>query len=213
MSQIFICYSRQNKEKVKTLVDDLKELGHDVWFDEELTGAQVWWNEILLKIRECDTFVFALSPESQNDSPVCQLELKYASDLHKTILPVLVADGVSIKLLQSALSKKQHVDYIKRDIKTVLVLSKALNHLPASLPLPDPLPKLPEAPVSGLGKLKEQIESKEIFNREKQSDLLFQLEEGLRNINDTDEICDLLRQFSKRDDLNAKLYKKINTLL
>ena len=212
MSQIFICYSRENQDIVKTLANDIKELCHNVWFDHELTGGQAWWDQILERIRKCDIFIFALAPEALS-SPACKLELKYASDLCKTILPIMVADGVSIKLLPPALSAIQHVDYRHQDKQSFKSLIKATKTLPAPQPLPDPLPEPPEAPVSDLGNLKEQLEAKETLDREKQSALLFQLEEGLREINDTDEICRLLIQFSKRDDLNAKIGKRIDSLL
>ncbi len=111
MPRFFICYSSQNKDKVKALVDDIQDLGYNVWFDEELSGGLEWWDEILVNIRKCDIFMFALSPESLDHSPACKRELKYATDLHKTILPVSVADGVSIKQFPPVLSKKQVIDY------------------------------------------------------------------------------------------------------
>ncbi|HEX7742417.1 MAG TPA: toll/interleukin-1 receptor domain-containing protein, partial [Sphingobium sp.] len=62
MAKAFISYCRRSGGVVKTLVDDLDALGYNVWFDQELSGGQAWWTEILAKIRECDLFVFALDP-------------------------------------------------------------------------------------------------------------------------------------------------------
>jgi len=158
MLQIFISYSRQIQDMAKTLIQDFESLGHTVWFDQELTGGQVWWDQVLLRIRECDLFVFVLAPEAL-DSPACKLEYTYAFSLHKTILPILVADGVSINLLPPALSIIQFVDYRRLDRHAAFALIKALNNLPTPQPLPDPLPEPPEAPISYLGKLKIQIET------------------------------------------------------
>jgi hypothetical protein len=44
MSKIFISYSRESEAKAKSLVDDFESLGHDVWFDRELSGGQAWWD-------------------------------------------------------------------------------------------------------------------------------------------------------------------------
>ncbi len=170
MSGLFICYSSQNKDKVKALVDDIRvlDLEHDVWFNKKLTGGQVWWDKILEKIRECDIIIFALSPESLDRSTACKRKLKYAANLHKTILPILIDDGISIKQLPSTLSKIQLVDYIKQDTKSNLALSKALYHLPKPQPIPDQLPEPPEVPLSYLGKLKEEIVTNRKLSIEKQ---------------------------------------------
>ncbi len=58
---------------------DVRALGHVVWLDEELSGGQVWWDEILAKIRECEALLFLVSPSSV-ESEACLLELHYAGD-------------------------------------------------------------------------------------------------------------------------------------
>ncbi len=212
MSKFFISYSSQNRDKVKGLVDDIKCLGHDVWFDEELAGGQEWWDEILERIREYEYFIFAVSPEAQ-DSIACNKELNYAFDLNKKPLPILVTDGISIKQLPPALSKKHVVNYIKGDKKAVLDLSKAIYSLPAPKPLPEPLPEPPELPLSNLGKIAEEIATSDTLNNEKQKSLLFDLEEALGENSETDEIRKLIVQFSKRKDLLANIGKKLDKLL
>jgi TIR domain len=53
MAKIFISYSRQSEAMAKSLVTDFESLGHDVWFDRELSGGQAWWDQILAMIRDC----------------------------------------------------------------------------------------------------------------------------------------------------------------
>ena len=53
MSAIFISYNRDDESTVSALAEDLRRLGHTVWFDQELIGGQTWWNQILAKVREC----------------------------------------------------------------------------------------------------------------------------------------------------------------
>jgi hypothetical protein len=94
MERIFFSYSRSNLDVVMQVIQDLKAVGIDAWHDQTLTGGQRWWNNILSNIRNCEIFIFALSPESL-DSEACKSELAYAAQLGKTILPVLVAEGIN----------------------------------------------------------------------------------------------------------------------
>jgi hypothetical protein len=59
MSDIFISYNRESEEAVRKLAADLNSLGHDVWFDKDLSGGQAWWDKILAIVRSCDVFVLA----------------------------------------------------------------------------------------------------------------------------------------------------------
>ena len=63
MVQVFISYSRESQDSVETLVEDLQTLGHDPWFDQVLTGAHEWWNEVLGRIRACDLFIAHIKVE------------------------------------------------------------------------------------------------------------------------------------------------------
>lgn len=101
MSKIFISYNRDSIAMARSLVNDIESLGFVVWFDQELSGGQAWWDQILAMVRECDVFVFLLDPKALN-STACQREFGYAADLDKPILPVLVAEGVSTNLLPPA---------------------------------------------------------------------------------------------------------------
>jgi len=152
MAIVFVSYAHQSKEITAALVKDIESLGHSVWFDDELSGGQIWWDQILARVRGCDVFVFVLGPAALN-STACRSEYGYASDLGKTILPVLVADGVRTDLLPPALSQVQSVAYRTRDPEAALRLARAFTTLPTSGPLPDPLPPPPEPPPSNLGVL------------------------------------------------------------
>ena len=77
MATIFISYSRNSEAIARDLADDIGALGNSVWFDEELTGGQAWWDRILATILDHDVFVFVLDPESLN-STACEREYKYA---------------------------------------------------------------------------------------------------------------------------------------
>jgi hypothetical protein len=63
MAQLFISYSRVDKPFTKSLADRLKSV-YSVWFDDDLRGGQVWWEEILHQIELGDIFVYLMSQES-----------------------------------------------------------------------------------------------------------------------------------------------------
>ena len=58
--QIFLSYSSSSKSAVKELVGDLQDLGHRVWFDQELNGGQDWWDQICTSIEKCKFFILAV---------------------------------------------------------------------------------------------------------------------------------------------------------
>src|SRR5713226_6201221 len=150
---IFISYSSKESDLITTLDEDLAALGHEVWFDRELTrtGGHKWWETILANIRQCDLFIFALTPFSLA-SEACQREYGYAYALGKPILPIMLA-VVDIPTLPPELQELQFVNYIERGRKQALALAATLNGLPPTRPMPDPLPVPPETPLSPLGRI------------------------------------------------------------
>jgi hypothetical protein len=212
MLSIFISYNRMSESVAKNLINDIKLLGHDVWFDQELSGGQTWWDQILLKIRECDLFVFILNPESLKSTP-CKLEFSYADSLGKTILPVIVSGEISPALLPPALSQIQFVDYKKKDRDAVFQLVRALGSISPSRPLPDPLPETPQPPISYIGSLAEQIDTTSALSYEKQCALLVDIKRELRCSGTTDDTRTLLERLKKRNDLFASIGEEIDELM
>jgi hypothetical protein len=212
MKRVFVSYSRNNLEIVSKLIEDLQAMGIDTWHDQTLTGGQRWWDNILANIRECDIFVFALSPESW-DSEACKSELDYVVRLGRPILPVLVSDGINMNLLSAPLSEIQVMDYRECDKGAAFALVKSINTASAAPALPDPLPTSPPVPVSYLSTLKEQIDSHEPLSAQAQITLLFELEEGLREGRSPVEVRDLLLRLKRRDELLAKIAVKIDAAL
>ncbi len=197
---------------METLAADIEALGHTVWFDQELSGLQAWWDQILEQVRRCDLFVFALAPEALN-SEACTREYQYAADLGKPILPVLVAEGVATTLLPPALAAIQFVDYRQRDPDTTIRLARALNTVPSAGSLPEPLPPPPEVPISYLGGLAEKVEATAPLGSEEQSNLLFKLRRSLREPENADDARTLLESLRKRHDLLVAIAAEIDELL
>ncbi|MCB9450505.1 MAG: toll/interleukin-1 receptor domain-containing protein [Anaerolineaceae bacterium] len=96
MSDVFISYSRKNSAFAHRLIDGLTLANKDAWVDWEgipLTSPN-WWSEIKAGIEGADSFVFILSPDSMA-SVVCNLELDYAIELQKRIIPLVYEDVVT----------------------------------------------------------------------------------------------------------------------
>src|ERR1043166_7015282 len=118
MRRVFVSYSRNNLDAVTQLVEELQAMGINTWHDQTLTGGQRWWDNILANIRECELFIFVLSPESW-DSEACRSELTYVAQLSRPILPVLISDGININLLSAPLNEIQVTDYRRGDKEAV----------------------------------------------------------------------------------------------
>ncbi len=211
MRKVFVSYSRANLDAVTHLVEDLKAVGINTWHDQTLTGGQRWWDNILASIRDCDIFIFALSPESWQ-SEACRSELTYVVGLGKPILPVMVAD-VLLNLLSAPLNEIQVTDYRSRDKNAAFALFRAIHSSPDAPPLPDPLPVAPPVPISYLSTLKERIEAPASLSPPEQNLLFIELEEAIDEGRSPTEIRDLLLSLKRRDDLLAKVGTKVDSAL
>jgi hypothetical protein len=212
MASVFISYSSKSKDLVSGLADDLEMAGNQIWFDHKLTGGQAWWDQILEQIRQCDLFVFALTPQALDSHP-CKLEYTYAHSLNKAILPVLLTDGVSVNLLPSELTTIQFVDYRGDNKQAAFKLMNALNNLPAPQPLPDPMPAPPPVPISYIGNLKDEIDSDKALSFEEQASLLLRLKEHLHKEDEAEDIVQLFDQMRRRTDLYARVGEEIDEVL
>ena len=88
---IFISYSRDDKQYVYALADRLRDDGnHYIWIDKAgLVGGASWWDEILKGIEKQECVIVVLTPRSLG-SIYCQAELNYAQWLGKPILPLML---------------------------------------------------------------------------------------------------------------------------
>lgn len=208
--KIFVSYASKDRDHVLKLVEDLRDLDHEVWFDQELKGGQQWWEQILQQIRDCELFVFALTQQSLDSKP-CELEYHYAHHLSKRILPVLLED-VNLTLLPPELVKIQFVDYRQNDKKAALALNRSLNQLPPYLPLPAELPDAPPVPVSPLNELAARLNAPQL-SADEQRLIFSKLSEYLHDPESEANVRNLLLRFRRRDDLLAKIDRDIQAVL
>lgn len=92
MADVFISYSRSDKEFGRQLMERLQAKMFDFWIDwASIPASSDWVAEILYGIENTHTFVSLLS-SSWSESPICQLELAYAILFRKRIIPVFIED-------------------------------------------------------------------------------------------------------------------------
>ncbi|HEX2908956.1 MAG TPA: toll/interleukin-1 receptor domain-containing protein, partial [Phototrophicaceae bacterium] len=73
MPDVFISYSRKDKEFVRRLVKRLADQNYDVWVDfEDIPAATDWWAEICQGIEGSHTTLYVISPDSL-ESEYCGL--------------------------------------------------------------------------------------------------------------------------------------------
>ncbi len=158
MTHIFVSYSRVDREFVVPLVARLRKIyGHDaVWFDANLSGGDIWWNEILDEIARADIFLYVLSNDSV-ESAYCQAEFTEARRLRKGVVTVQVRARTQ---LTGDLSSIHYIDMTTGvtdgDALTDLysAINKRAENLPTGPPLqlqrtprPDSPPELPKSVV------------------------------------------------------------------
>ncbi|MBI5668202.1 MAG: toll/interleukin-1 receptor domain-containing protein [Chloroflexi bacterium] len=105
---IFISYSRVDKSFTEHFIARLRRLFPDVeiWYDDELHGGELWWDEIINQIAACDVFIYLLSNESVQ-SAYCQAEFTEARRLQKRVITVQIRDRTE---LTDDLDDIQYVD-------------------------------------------------------------------------------------------------------
>jgi hypothetical protein len=89
MANVFISYSREDREFVHRLFDELEKAGQETWVDwEDIEYAEDWWKKICAGIEAADNFVFVMTPDSVRSQPCCN-EISHAVAHHKRIVPIL----------------------------------------------------------------------------------------------------------------------------
>ncbi|MDP9463991.1 MAG: toll/interleukin-1 receptor domain-containing protein [Actinomycetota bacterium] len=206
---LFASYTRADRDLIATLLTDLRALGHVVWLDQELSGGQVWWDEILAKIRQCEALLFLVSPSSV-ESEACLLELEYAISLNRVVIPVQLVQ-TDPNSMPSVLETHQTVSYQHGDKAETMALARALTQTEVDRPLPDPLPAEPPLPGSYFGSIRDQIKSRDPMSLDQQLGLLHRLraraDDGAR-----DDVVTLLNSLRSRDDLFASVATQIDAL-
>ncbi len=89
MADIFISYSRRDKDFVQVLHNALLASTYDTWVDwQDIAPTTEWWREIETGIETAHTFIFVISQDSIA-SDYCRKEVDHAVAHGKRLIPVL----------------------------------------------------------------------------------------------------------------------------
>jgi len=95
MTDVFISYSRRDKQFVAGLNEQLKQRGKETWVDwEGIMPSEEWLKEIYAAIEASDCVVYVLSPDSIA-SEVCGQEIDHAVANNKRLIPIVYRDVVA----------------------------------------------------------------------------------------------------------------------
>ena len=112
MPEIFVSYSRKNRDFTLQVVAALKTTGRDVWIDtDDIPASDEWWASIKRGIDSAHTFVVILTPELL-ESPVCTFELDYALRNNKRIIPVMRRQPADIAQVFGSMAALKPTGYL-----------------------------------------------------------------------------------------------------
>src|SRR5512141_3097179 len=104
MTQVFISYSRRDKDFASKFTTALHKSELDTWIDwEDIPPVADWLDQIHKGIEQSDGFLFLLSPDSIA-SKVCGQEVDHAVQNGKRLIPIVARD-VNPNDVHAALAK------------------------------------------------------------------------------------------------------------
>src|SRR6266436_4451025 len=108
--EVFISYSRKDKEFVRRLHEALKRRDREAWVDwEDVRPTEDFMQAIFGAIEGSDTFIFVLTPDSVA-SLVCGREIAHAAAHNKRMVPI-VAREVNADTVPEALAKLDWISF------------------------------------------------------------------------------------------------------
>ena len=110
MADVFVSYSRKDKEFAQILHDALENSQQKTWVDwKDILPTSERWHETERAIEGADTFIFVISPDSII-SEYCGKEIEHADRLNKRILPIVRRDVMGSEGdIHPALSRHQWI--------------------------------------------------------------------------------------------------------
>jgi len=84
---IFVSYAHKDSDVVYGEIKRLHEEGYRIWYDEGISPANEWPEEIAEAIKKCSTFLVFISPQSVESKNV-KNEINYALSKNKKFIAV-----------------------------------------------------------------------------------------------------------------------------
>jgi hypothetical protein len=152
--QLFISYARVDKAVAADLVADAQALGHQPFYDRDLTGGQRWWDALLDQIQAAEVFVPVLSDDYRG-SEACLAEAAWAQACGIPFLPVSTTQQ-SPGLYDPVIAEANWIAYDAESRDSLAVLARSLGAI-APVEPPAVLPERPTIPLTYMNTLEQQI--------------------------------------------------------
>ena len=126
---IFISYSRRDRERVHEVVSALERDGFSVWIDRQgIDGGDDFVERIVSALRGCEVVVF-FSSAASNESPWTKREIHLARENNRTIIPVRLDMTPYIPTAAFFLSGVQYIDMTdpENTERAIAALERALR--------------------------------------------------------------------------------------
>jgi TolB-like protein len=129
-ADVFISYSREDKDRVIELAQKLREAGVSLWIDQGgIDGAAMWSEEIVNALENSKVLMLMVSEKAVNSHNVVK-EVTIASERKGHILPIHLEPTRIPQGLKYPLAGIQHIEYFqgepKENLKSIL---RALERL------------------------------------------------------------------------------------
>lgn len=119
--QVFISYSRKDKDVADGLCELLKENGIEYWIDKEGIYSSSNYKELIVDAIDVSKAVIFISSANSNASVNVIREIGYAVNMNKPILPLMLDDAPYAKSIRLDISDIDQIDF-----KNPIVSSKKL---------------------------------------------------------------------------------------
>lgn len=83
----FVSYTRDDRDRVMPLVEEIAEIGFPVWWDEAIPGGEEWWAYLEERIRNAANVLLFLTRQATSSKYV-RREVHYAIKSGKPIVPI-----------------------------------------------------------------------------------------------------------------------------
>ena len=139
VADVFISYSREDKESVLSLAAKLREAGVSLWIDQGgIDGAAMWGEEIVNALENAKVLLLMVTEKSVNSHNVVK-EVVLASERKEHILPVHLEPTRIPAGLKYPLAGIQHIEYFQGDpaenLKTII---RSLERIGVTIKPPEP---------------------------------------------------------------------------
>ncbi|HEX5088934.1 MAG TPA: toll/interleukin-1 receptor domain-containing protein [Nocardioides sp.] len=207
--KIFISYARLNMTTAEALVRDLHSLGHQAFYDQDLTGGQRWWDTLLDQIQAADVFIPVLSDEYR-DSQACRVEAEWADALHIPFVPVFTESQLP-GMYDPIIAEANWVAYDPDGRDALADLARGVGST-TKRTLPDPLPPRPAIPLSYLVMMEREIRGEAELGRQRQLSIVSDLRSKL-GTRESSGARELLQALRERPDVTFEVATTVDALL